>query len=100
MAGLIPGGEGPELEPLIVSEKHRGRAIGRLLSEKVIQAAHRQGANILNVRPVARNDSAIRFFHGLWFDTLGHIEMFIDLTPAARRRWKGKKRIAGKDFRF
>jgi hypothetical protein len=55
---------------------------------------------MLNVRPVARNDPAIRFFHGRGFNTLGHIEMFIDLTPATRRRWKGKKRIAGKDFRF
>jgi GNAT superfamily N-acetyltransferase len=34
MAGLIQGDEGPELEPLIVSGDHRGRGIGRLLSEK------------------------------------------------------------------
>jgi len=100
MAGLIPSNEGLELEPLIVSEDYRGRGIGRLLSEKVIQAARRQGAKMLNVRPVARNDPAIRFFHEQGFDTLGHIEMFIDLSPAARQRWKGKKRIAGKDFRF
>jgi GNAT superfamily N-acetyltransferase len=100
MAGLSPGDEGPELEPLIVSEKYRGRGIGRLLSEKVIQTARKQGARMLNVRPVARNDPSIRFFHSRGFDALGHIEMFIDLIPAASQRWKGRKRIAGKDFRF
>jgi len=100
MAGLIPGDEGLELEPLIVTEEYKGRGIGYLLSERVIQTARKQGANLLNVRPVARNNPAIRFFHRLGFDTLGHIEMFIDLTPAARQRWKGKMRIGGKDFRF
>jgi GNAT superfamily N-acetyltransferase len=100
MAGLIPGDEGPELEPLIVSEEYRRRGIGRHLSEKVIQAARKDGSKMLHVRPVARNDPAIRFFHGCGFDTLGHIEMFLDLTPASRQRWKGGIRIAGKDFRF
>ena len=100
MAGLIPADEGPELEPLIVSEEYRRCGIGQLLSERVIQAARKEGAKMLLVRPVARNDPAIRFFHDRGFDTLGHIEMFIDLTPTARQRWKGKKRIAGRDFRF
>jgi GNAT superfamily N-acetyltransferase len=99
MAGMIPGKEGPELEPLIVSEKCRGRGIGRQLSEIAIQAARRQGASMLVVRPVARNDTAIRFFHEAGFDTLGHIEMFIDLTPAARRGWISRETIAGKEFK-
>jgi len=100
MAGLISGDEGPELEPLIVSEEYRRRGLGRLLSENVIRTAREEGAKMLHVRPVARNESAIRFFHGCGFDTLGHIEMFIDLTPATHQRWKGGKRVAGKDFRF
>lgn len=100
MAGLISADEGPELEPLIVSEGCRKGGIGRLLSEKVIQAARKEGVKMVHVRPVARNEPAIRFFHGCGFDTLGHIEMFIDLTPPTSQKWKAKKRIAGKDFRF
>jgi len=100
MAGLISGDEGPGLEPLIVSEEYRRSGIGRLLSERVIQAARKEGAKMLLVRPVARNDPAIRFFHDRGFDTLGHIEIFIDLTPAARQKWKDKMKIAGRDFRF
>jgi len=100
MAGLISGDEGLELEPLIVNEEYRRRGIGQMLSKKVIQAAINDSARTVSVRPVARNDPAIRFFHARGFDTLGHIEMFIDLTPAARQKWKEKLRIAGRNFRF
>ena len=100
MAGLINNNGDYELEPLIVRKKYRGQGIGRMLTQAVINAARNEGANLLNVKPVARNDPAIRFFHELGFDTLGHIQMFIDFSAADRQKWKGKKRLAGKDFRY
>jgi len=100
MAGLIHRRNEAELEPLIVSEEYRHSGIGRQLVETVTRAARKEGANMLSVEPVARNDLAIRFFHDLGFDTLGHMEMFIDFSPPERQKWKGTKRIADKDFRY
>lgn len=99
MAGLVADDEDYELEPLIVSERYRGRGVGWSLAQTLIRAAREKGAHSLNVRPVARNDPAIRFFHGLGFGTLGHVQMFIDFSPANRQKWKGRTKLAGKDFR-
>jgi hypothetical protein len=48
---------------------------------------------------VARNDAAIRFFHGLGFDVLGQLELFVDLVPQEKRRWRRGVVLAGRDFR-
>lgn len=98
LAGLIPGEEEAELEPLVVSEPYRGLGIGRQLATAVIAAARARGVHQLKVRPVARNESAIRFFHELGFDILGHIELFMDFGPADRQLWKPGERMAGRDF--
>lgn len=100
LAGMIPGEYEAELEPLVVSKRYRGHGTGRKLVETVIRAARREGIHSLTVSPVARNDRAIRFFHDLGFDTLGHVEMLIDFTPTPRQKWKSGMRIADKDFRF
>ncbi len=100
MAGMIRRHEELELEPLIVSEGHRESGIGGSLANAVIEAARKQDGKMLSVSPVARNDSAIRFFHDLGFDTLGHLQMFMDFSPANRQKWRCKKRMAGRDFRY
>ncbi|MFQ5950893.1 MAG: GNAT family N-acetyltransferase [Candidatus Geothermarchaeales archaeon] len=99
MAGLIPGREEAELEPLVVSESHRGLGIGRQLAEAVIKAAREGGVRQLKVRPVSRNETAIRFFHKLGFDILGQVELFMDLGPVGSREWRYEERMAGRDFR-
>ena len=100
MTGLIMNNREYELEPLIVSASQRGHGVGRTLAQIIIDTARKKGAQSLNVRPVARNDPAIRFFHGLGFDTLGHVQMFIDFSSPNRKKWKEKRRLAGKDFRY
>ena len=87
------------MEPLVVSEPYRGLGIGRQLAEAVIEAARTRGMPQLKVRPVARNEPAIRFFHKLGFDILGHMELFMDFGPAERQIWKLGERMAGRDFR-
>ena len=99
LAGLIPSAGEAELEPLVVSEPYRGLGIGRQLAEAVIEAARTRGMPQLKVRPVARNEPAIRFFHKLGFDILGHMELFMDFGPAERQIWKLGERMAGRDFR-
>jgi GNAT superfamily N-acetyltransferase len=100
LAGMIHGEVEAELEPLVVSEAYRGTGIGRQLAEAVIAAARRRGVRQLIVRPVARNAPAIQFFHQLGFDILGHIELFMDFTPADHQVWKPGERLAGRDFRI
>jgi GNAT superfamily N-acetyltransferase len=99
LVGLIPGEGEAELEPMIVSEPYRGRGIGRQLAEAVILEARARGFRQVKVRPVARNESAIRFFHEAGFDILGHIELFTDFRPAELQGWRPGEHLAGKDFR-
>jgi ribosomal protein S18 acetylase RimI-like enzyme len=99
LAGLIPGEGEAELEPLIVSELYRGLGIGRQLAKAVISAARAAGFRQVKVRPVARNESAIQFFHAMGFDILGQIELFVDFGTADRQVWKQGERFAGRDFR-
>jgi GNAT superfamily N-acetyltransferase len=99
LAGLIPGEGEAELEPLVVSEPFRGLGIGGKLAGVVIAAARKRGVRQLKVRPVGRNEPAIRFFHKLGFDILGQIELFMDFGPADNQVWKLGERMGGRYFR-
>jgi GNAT superfamily N-acetyltransferase len=85
---------------LVVSEPYRGKGIGKQLVEVIIKTARSRGIRQVKVRPVARNASAIRFFHEMGFDVLGHIELFIDLKPEDQQVWRFGEQITGKDFRI
>jgi N-acetylglutamate synthase-like GNAT family acetyltransferase len=98
LAGLIP--DVPELEPVIVAEQHRGHGIGRLLAEAVISAAREGGARTVQVRPVARNVEAIRFFHELGFDVLDQVQLSMDIVDRERDPWIPGERLADRDFRY
>ncbi len=99
LAGLIRDGAQAELEPLVVGEDFRGRGIGRRLTEVVVAAARESGVRILTVRPTARNEPAVRFFHAAGFDLLGQLELFMDLRPGGETRWRPGERLAGRDFK-
>jgi N-acetylglutamate synthase-like GNAT family acetyltransferase len=97
LAGLIPReGEG-ELEPLVVAEGLRGVGIGQRLAAAVIEAARARGFRYLSVKPVARNAAAIQYFHSLGFNTLGQIELFMDLGSGGK--WRAGEWVAGVEFR-
>ncbi len=98
LAGLIP--DASELEPVVVSEAHRGQGVGRLLAEAVISTARERGARTIQVRPVARNVEAVRFFHELGFDTLYQLELGMDLVERERDPWIPGERLADRDFRY
>ena len=95
--GLIVEDAKGELEPIVVSPEARGSGIGRALGEQVIAAARELGLRRIDVRPVARNDGAIRFFHELGFDTLGQLELMIYLQEP--KDWPMHARLADRDFR-
>ena len=83
--------------PLIVSKAYRCRGIGKQLMKTVISEARIGGARSLNIRPVARNIKAIKFFHKQGFKNLGHIQLFLDFS---NHTWKQGPEIAGCKFNF
>lgn len=89
-----------EIEPIIVSSDCRQQGIGTALVRNVIQEANQLGVKFLNVRPVARNQDAILFFTKLGFNTLGHIDLFQELKPSSKRKWKTGITIHGKKLLF
>jgi len=97
MAGLIPVDAEAELEPLVVTAEVRGRGFGRMLADAVRQHALDSGYQTLSVRPVARNESALRFFHACGFTVLGHLELMADLRTDAHP-WRRGETVGGRDF--
>ena len=99
LTGLIPGEDEAELEPIIVSKGYRGLGIGRNLVDTVIEAARINRVRHLTVRPVGRNEQAIKFFHEMGFNVLGQIELFKDFSSEGRQTWQDGEQIAGVNFR-
>jgi [ribosomal protein S18]-alanine N-acetyltransferase len=95
-AGLLWHGRRAELEPIVVAREARGRGVGHALAGRVVEAARGGGAVRVFVRPTARNLEAIGFFHELGFDTLGYVQLQLDLEPRERR---AGETIAGYDFK-
>jgi GNAT superfamily N-acetyltransferase len=99
MTALIPHDGNAELEPIVVAPDCRGRGIGEALARTVLAAARARGDRQLITQPVARNDSALRFFHHVGFDALGQLELIMDLRPAEEQVWRPGVTLAGRAFR-
>ena len=100
MAGLLLSGGEAELEPIVVRPSWRSRGIGTLLIEHVKAQARARGVRSLSIRPVARNVEAIACFHRAGFTTLGHLDLFLQLTDDDDSRWKSEIVIHGNEFRY
>jgi GNAT superfamily N-acetyltransferase len=79
LTGLLWEGEESTIEPVVVDCARRRMGLGRALIATAIEEARRRGATDVNIKPVARNASAIQAFHELGFRTLGHLQMFMSL---------------------
>lgn len=96
--GLLRRGRQAEIEPVVVSFDARGQGIGRSLVETAVEAARADGATQVKATPVARNALALRFFHRLGFDTLGHVDVLLDLERP-KEYWKARETLAERQFR-
>lgn len=97
LTGLLFQDDEADVEPVIVSESYRGRGIGEKLVQKVVAEAKKSGVPYLDVRPVARNVDAIRFFYSQGFKALGRVDMLMDLSG---RKWKSGAEIHGCEFDY
>lgn len=95
-AGLEWHGRRAELEPIVVARSRRGIGAGRALVQRVVEEARSHGAVRVFARPVGRNAEAIRFFHAVGLDTIGRVELQVDLEPRERR---GGETLAQRPFR-
>ena len=96
--GLLVRGDESELEPIVVDPSHRSHGIGALLAQRAIAESRRLGVKYVNVRPVARNLEAIRFFHRQGFRLLGRFELSVALEGAAPFGSKRTTKIQGLSF--
>ena len=94
-AGLINYGEEGEIEPVIVTSNYRGRSIGSALIGQAVEEAKKRGIRFLSIRPVARNEKVISLFVKLGFNTIGHVDLFQDISPVSDRKWKSGITIHG-----
>jgi GNAT superfamily N-acetyltransferase len=97
MTGLVWEGEESTIEPVIVDRNCRRNGIGRMLVETAIEESRRRGATDVNIKPVARNASAILAFHQLGFRTLGHLQMFMSLDRDPSY-WRSGLELHGRPF--
>jgi len=49
---------------------------------------------------VARNVEALAFFHDHGFATLGHLDVFLELSKPTPREWKDGVRVHGRRYRY
>jgi GNAT superfamily N-acetyltransferase len=97
LVGLETRDEELFIEPLVVKSTYRGKGVGSQLLEKAVFEAKQQGAKSLSVRPVARNQRVIQYFYRQGFQTLGHIQLFIDFTDST---WKKGPELFSCNFEF
>ena len=98
LASLIVDGEQAEVEPVVIDSVYRGRGIGKILLEHIAEEAKRLGVLCLYVKPVARNEEAISFFHDVGFRTLGHIQLFQWLGDSFPGQWRKGPKLFGREF--
>ena len=101
MIGIQPGSDegSVEIEPLVVNPEARGRGVGKALVQHVLEVIKSMGLRDLNVRVVARNAEAIRFYHDIGFDVIGYLELFYDTSPRDEQAWREAETVAGRRFR-
>jgi ribosomal protein S18 acetylase RimI-like enzyme len=100
LVGLIVDDREAEVEPIVVATTHRDKGIGRDLLSRMVEEAKKLGVRYLSVKPVARNVEAISFYYDFGFQTLGEIEMFMDLGAPAPGTWEPGPALFGHFFKY
>lgn len=83
LIGLILSGRAGHVDPVVVTQRHRGRGIGTALLGHVAHQARRRALRQLSVTPASRNVVAIRTLHSAGFNTLAAVRLTLDVSGAA-----------------
>jgi GNAT superfamily N-acetyltransferase len=94
------GADELEIDPVVVRSDLRSRGIGRTLLAHAVERCRERGAESVSIRPVARNVEALQLYHEVGFTKLGHIDMFMELTPRRDGTWKSGVTIHGRNFEY
>lgn len=79
MVGLLLKGRAGEVDPVVVTQAHRGLGIGSSLLDHVAKQARRRGMARLTVTPSSRNESAVRCLFRAGYDEMASLTMAMDL---------------------
>jgi GNAT superfamily N-acetyltransferase len=83
LVGLIMRGRGGEVEPVVVTNSHRHKGVGRKLLRHVAAEAKKRNMVSLTISPSSRNVDAIRSLHAAGYDVVSSIELTMDLDRHA-----------------
>ena len=85
---LVHGPEHGEVEPMVVSEKHRGEGISRLLMDRIVAEAEKAGVRFLSIHPGVRNKQALSVYVKLGFKNVWTVQVIRELNPPPGRKIK------------
>lgn len=84
LVGLILDGRAGEVFPVVVTQRHRSKGVGKALLAQVVEEAKRRALRQLVVVPDSRNVAAIKCLYAVGYDTLAAVRLTLDLTGRAR----------------
>lgn len=84
LIGLILAGRAGEVYPVVVTQRHRSKGVGRALLAHVADQARKRSLRQLVVMPESRNIAAIKVLHATGYDTLDAVRLTLDLTGTER----------------
>jgi len=82
--GLVLDGRLGEVDPVVVTDRQRGRGIGRALLTRVAEEAKRRGLSQLTVSPAARDQAALRSLHAAGFGAVSSVTLSYAFTRSGR----------------
>lgn len=99
MVGLLLKEREGEVEPVVVTQRRRGRGIGTALLAHVAQVARRRSMAQLTVIPMSRNETAIRCLYRAGYGALSSVTLTLDLDPRGHE-WQEGLDLHGLRFRY
>lgn len=84
MVGMLLAGRSGEVYPVIVTQRHRSKGVGRALLAHVADQARRRSLRQLAVVPDSRNVAAIKALHSTGYDLMAAVRLTLDLTGATK----------------
>lgn len=99
MVGLLLKGRAGEVDPVVVTQRRRGRGIGTALLHHVAQEARRRRMSRLTVSPLSRNQMGLRCLYAAGYGVLSSITLTLDLD-ARGHEWHEGLDLHGLRFRY